>query len=152
MPPFPTDAEKSCLRRCTSWLRVVVASRREVEGLEAHRFGCRRRKSRSQPGGAASERGLLSGHLRFTSKKEDRFSPEKARVLICCPSCHYPAVRSCLLQSRVLSLEVSSESIPFYLPLSFLLPYYTCIDDNCANSLRTYHAIRFELRGTFTAL
>lgn len=84
--------------------------------------------------------GALSEHPRFTNKKEDRFSPEKARVLICHSS------SALVLQSRVLSLEVSSGSISFCLLLSFSLSYYTCIDDNCANSSRTYRAIRLELR------
>lgn len=94
-----------------------------------------------QPEEQPEER-ALSGHLRFTNKKEDRFSLEKARVLICRPSCHSPAVRgrSCLPVASLISQSLFGIDSVLCLPLYFFffLSYYVC-NDNCANSLRTYN-------------
>lgn len=72
----------------------------------------------------AAEERALSGHLRFMNKKEDRFSPEKARVLICHPSCHSSAVRSCSPVARVLSQSLFRiDSVPSPSPSPFLSVY-----------------------------
>jgi len=93
-PPLSSDAGKSCLRHCTSWLRAVGRFR----GFRGASIWLLLQKIQ-----IAAEERALSGHLRFMNKKEDRFSPGKARVLICHPSCHSSAVRSCSPVARVLS-------------------------------------------------
>lgn len=92
----------------------------------------------------------LFRNLRFTNKKEDRFSPEKARVLICRLSCHSLAIRSCPLRESYLLKSLQDRFHSAFLSdfLSFcrIIPTSTIT----VQSLRTYHAIRFKLRGIFT--
>lgn len=108
----PPDTGKSCLRRCTFWLRVVG-------GLKAHRFGgSPRRESGSQPNRNSQRNGLCRDIFDSRTKKKEIDSPRRKRGLLSTVS---PTTLLLLvLQSRVLSLKVSSGSIDYSLSLSLL--------------------------------
>jgi len=120
-PPLPPDTGKSCLRRCTFWLRVVG-------GLKAHRFGSPRRESGSQPNRNGQRMGSVGTSSIREQKKGDRFSPEKARTLIYRLSYHSPPPRppvasliskSLFRIDRLFSISFSS----FFLSFSLLVLY-----------------------------
>lgn len=110
VPPPPRTPENPV---CAAVHPGCAWSSREVEGLEAHRFGCSRRKSSQRN---SRRNGLLRNISDSRTKKKIDSLLRKREFLSVPPATPLPSVP--VLRSRVLSLEVSSGSISFSLSLS----------------------------------